>query len=96
MRAPMRETGSIHVRARRDVVLDILQRHVGRGALVRPDRLEARGSTYVLRESAEGTHIFHAREEDKTLALRRRDELRLAVQADLFQVQRLVEASRRP
>lgn len=94
MRAPLRETGSILVRARKDVVLDILQRHVGGGALVRPDRLEARGATYVVRDLGDDTHVFHARHGENGLAPGRRGELRLAVQAELYQLQRLVEAAR--
>lgn len=100
MRVPLRETGSILVRAREDEVLDILRRQLGDAALVAPGRLEsARGrtvATYVVRKDAGGTRVVHARSEDAPVALGRapREELRRQVEADLFQLQRLVDATR--
>ena len=97
MRVEVRETGSILVKAPKDDVLDVLQRVVQGGALVRPDRLVASGSTYVVRDAAEGTQVFHMRSESAAVAIaaREREELRRAVQADLFQLQRVFEVKQR-
>lgn len=97
MKVPIRETGSILVRARKDEVLDILRRHVQGASMVAPDRLVAGAGTYVLREAGDGTHVFHARSDDALVPFGRRprEDLRMAVQSDLFELQRLVEANRR-
>lgn len=97
MRVRLRETGSILVKARKDEVLDMLQAVVKGGALVRPDRLEGRGSTYVVREAPDGTRVIHMRSEDAAVAMasREREVLRRAVESDLFQLQRVFEAKAR-
>lgn len=93
MRVHLRETGSILVRARKDEVLDILQTVVKNGAIVRPDRLEGAGSTYVVQEAPEGTRVIHMRSESAAVAMasREREVLRRAVQSDLFQLQRVFD-----
>ncbi len=86
----VRETGSIIVPARKDEVLGVLGQIIGSGARVGPDRFESFGSTYVLRERGDATQIIHARSESTPMALahREREELRRAVQSDLFDLQR--------
>lgn len=93
MRVQLRETGSILVQARREDVLDVLQSAVKNAELVAPDRLEARGSTYVVRQGANGVQIIHARSESTPVALatREREELRREVESDLFRLQRLFD-----
>jgi hypothetical protein len=93
MRVQVRETGSILVQARKSEVLDVLRRTMEDGALVAPDRLEAAGSTYIVREGPAGTRVIHARNEmaPMTLVARERDELRRAVEADLFRLRGLFE-----
>lgn len=94
MRLELRETGSIRVNARKDLVLEVLQRHVRDGAM-RGDRIESPGNTYVVRESDAGTEVFHARRENVpvTATGRDREALRQAVQADLFELRRVLEIS---
>lgn len=96
MRVELRETGSIRVSARKDEVLAVLKRHV-RGAAVRGDRVEAEGTSYVLRDMPEGTQVIHARHESAPVPLATRDRaaLRQAVQADLFELARAFEVQRR-
>lgn len=99
MRLPVRETGSIIVRAGEDEVLDILRRRLGDATETSPGRLEsARGhcvATYVVRAGAVGTRVVHARSEDARVALGRgpREELRRRVESDLFELHRVIEAS---
>jgi len=90
MRMPLRETGSILVSAEKDDVLSLLER-VGGGTRVGPDRIEGLGGTYVVRPTAKGTQVIHARrgEASVTTATREREELRSAVASDLFAIQRL-------
>lgn len=97
MRIPLRETGSILVKARKDDVLAVLQRVMKDGALVTPDRVEQAGSAYVLRESGEGTRVIHVRSGTAGVALapREREVLRRAVESDLFQLQRVLEVQAR-
>lgn len=89
MRVPLRETGSIVLHARKDEVLDVLRRSA-QGALVAPDRIESDGSTYIVREARAGTQVIHARQASAAIALatREREELRRAVESDLFRLQR--------
>lgn len=96
MRLELRETGSIRVSAGKDRVLDVLQRHV-RDAAMRGDRVESPDRTYVVREMADGTHVFHARRGSVpvTASAREREALRTAVQADLFELRRVLEISPR-
>lgn len=96
MRLELRETGSIRVSARKDRVLEVLQRHLRDGAM-RGDRIESPGNTYVVRENEDGTDVFHARRESVpvTATSRDRDALRQAVQADLFELRRVLEISPR-
>lgn len=93
MRVPLRETGSILVKAGRDEVFDVLQRVLKDGAVVAPDRIEGVGSTYVVRDAPEGTRVIHVRTESAGVALasREREVLRRAVESDLFQLQRVLE-----
>jgi hypothetical protein len=53
-------------------------------------RLEARRSTWVLREEDGGTLVVHAR--TKHLFFAQPDELRRSVQADLFELRKHFEA----
>lgn len=95
MRLLLRETGSIVVHAPPADVLDLLARRQ-EGHVVAPDRYESEGSAYVLRESEDGTRVFHVREERAAVAAtsREREVLRRAVQADLFELARVFEVSR--
>jgi hypothetical protein len=89
MRAALRETGSILVRAPADAVFEAL-RTFEPGLRAEGDRrLESDFSTFVLREAPGGTHVIHARREDATLSASRRprDELRAQVELDLFRLQ---------
>lgn len=97
MRVHLRETGSILVKARKDEVLDVLQRVLHEGALVRPDRVERADSTYVVREGEEGTRVIHMREGTRPVAVatREREALRRAVESDLFQLQRVLDVTGR-
>jgi hypothetical protein len=97
MRVHLRETGSILVKARKNEVLDVLQRVLHGGALVTPDRIEGVGSTYVVRESLDGTRVIHMREDTSAVALatRERETLRRAVESDLFQLQRVFDVKAR-
>ena len=96
MRVELRETGSIRVSARKDRVLEVLQRHVLDGAM-RGDRIESASNTYVVREREDGTHVFHMRRGNAPVALagRDREALRQAVAADLFELQRVLEINQR-
>lgn len=104
MRVAIRETGSILVNAPRDEVLDLLRSKMsgepGRVSVhetgLRADRPGDRVLTFVLREAPGGTQVIHARSERAPVSLfsKPRDDLRLAVQAELFQVRHLVEATR--
>lgn len=95
MRVEARETGSICVSARKERVIEVLRSHV-RGAAMRGDRIEAPGHTYVVHERADGTHVFHARRGSLRLtALREREALRHAVQADLYELRRILEVNPR-
>ncbi|HVM44615.1 MAG TPA: hypothetical protein VM582_01670 [Candidatus Thermoplasmatota archaeon] len=96
MRLDLRETGSIRVSARKEEVLEVLRRYVRDGD-VRGDRVEARGNTYVVRESDGGTQIVHMRRESAPVAAASRDReaLRKAVQADLYELRRVLELNRR-
>lgn len=102
MRVAIRETGSILVRAPRDEVLALLRHKLEHepGLRVSDNRLEsAREGTYVLRDApGGGTRVIHARSLPAPVGVfpRPREELRHAVQADLFQVQRLAEMGREP
>lgn len=97
MRVQVRETGSILVKARKDDVLDVLQRVVKDGSMVKPDRLEGAGSTYVVREGPDGTVVFHMRSQSAVVPTTSRDRetLRREVQADLFQLQRVFDVQAR-
>jgi hypothetical protein len=97
MRVHLRETGSIHVKARKDEVLDILRSAMKNGAVVAPDRLEGRGATFVVRDEADGTRVYHMRSEAASVAAasREREVLRRAVQSELFQLQRVFEVKPR-
>lgn len=97
MRLQVRETGSILVKARKDDVLDVLRRVVKDGSFTSPDRLEGDGSTYVVREAADGTQVFHMRSQSVVVPTtsRERETLRREVQADLFQLQRVFEVQAR-
>lgn len=96
MRVALRETGSILVRAPRDEVMDVLRRSVLDAAQVAPDRLRAPASTYVLRETRDGTQVILARSEDAQVPSRaQRDDLRREVESDLFRLQRLFEVRNR-
>jgi len=96
MRVELRETGSIRVNARKERVLEVLQGHVLGGAM-HGDRIESASNTYVVRESAGGTQVFHLRRESAPVALagRDREALRQAVQADLFELARVLEINPR-
>jgi hypothetical protein len=93
MRVQLRETGSILVHARKDDVLDFLRRSVQPGASIMDDRIEGAGSTYIVREARSGTQVIHARQASASvpLATREREDLRRAVESDLFRLQRLFE-----
>ena len=97
MRVQLRETGSILVPADRDEVLDVLQRVVRHGSRIGADRLESAGSTYVVQERPEGTRVVHMRSSSSPVptAAREREELRRAVQADLFQLQQVFQVKAR-
>lgn len=97
MRVEVRETGSILVKARKDDVLDVLRRVVKDGSFVGPDRLVGAGSTYVVREAADGTQVFHMRSGSASVPVsaRERETLRREVQSDLFQLQRVFDVKRR-
>lgn len=102
MVAALRETGSILVRAPRDQVYDLLYRRLAHEPSLRAvpaQRLEAAGGsgdrlrTFVLRDEAGGTRVIHARcEPVATSLLKGPNNLRLAVQAELYQLQNLVQA----
>lgn len=103
MGAAIRETGSILVRAPRDRVFEALRHRLAAEPGVRAldgARLEAergdRRTTYVLRDAPDGTRVILARTEPalRGLFAGPREELRTAVQAELFQVQRLLGADR--
>ena len=96
VRVEIRETGSIRVSADKDRVLDVLRTHV-RGADVHGDRVDAPGGAYVVREGSDGTHVYHLRRERTGVATaqREREVLRQAVKADLFELRRMLEISRR-
>ena len=96
MRVELRETGSILVSARKERVLEVLQRHVHDGAM-RGDRIESENNTYVVREGDDGTHVFHLRRGSAPMALAGRDRemLRQAVKADLFELRRVLEINQR-
>lgn len=100
MRVPLRETGSIVLQAPRDEVSDLLERQLGRepGFRRSAQRIEAgRGDemqTFVLFDAPEGrTRVVHARTEKATFGNlnRPREELREAVEAELFRLQRMLE-----
>lgn len=105
MRVALRETGSILVQAPREQVMDLLRTKMatepGRVSVmetrVRADRPGDRVLTFILRDAPGGTQVIHARSERAPLGLssKPRDDLRLAVQAELFEVRHLAEASRR-
>lgn len=93
MRLEVRETGSVLVKAGKDDVIDVLRRAMKDGTFVGPDRLVGSGSTYVVREAPDGTQVFHMRSESAAVAIagRERETLRRAVQADLFELQRVFD-----
>lgn len=101
-----RETGSVVLPAPRERVFQILRQQVdpARVAIAEgTDRLvvETHGarSTFVLRDAPGGqTRLVHARSTRPGLVSFFTPETRLreAVEADLFRVQRLVDAERRP
>lgn len=93
MRVELRETGSILVKAGKDDVMDVLRRVVKDGSVVAPGRLVGARSTYVVRDAPDGTQVFHMRSENAPLptASRERETLRRAVQADLFELQRVLD-----
>lgn len=93
MRLELRETASIRVSARKDEVMDVLERRLRGSARTAPDRIESDRSTYVVREDAPGSgaQVFHMRRERATVGAtgRGREELRRAVRSDLFELQQL-------
>lgn len=93
MRVQLRETGSILVPAHKDEVMEVLQRTLQDGALTAPDRIEGRGGTYILREGRRGTQVIHALQGTASvpLATRGREDLRRAVESDLFRLKQLFE-----
>lgn len=90
MRVALRETGSILVSASEQDVMELLERLVD-GHRTAPGRVEGLGGIYVVRPSANGTQVIHARrgEAGVAMATREREELRSAVASDLFAIQRL-------
>lgn len=106
MRVALRETGSILVNAPRDQVMDLLRTKManepGRVRVmdtrVQADRPGDRVHTFILRDAPGGTQVIHARSERAPITLfsKPREDLRLAVQAELFEVRHLVEATRQP
>lgn len=101
MRASIRETGSILVNAPRDRVYELLRSRLATEPDLReaPDRIEAFRpgvglTTFILRDAPGGTRLIHGRSRDAPMVPtnRPRDELRAAVAAELFDVQRVVEA----
>ncbi len=98
-----RETGSVTLPASRDKVFEIVRDQLDPASTVTTtghERVDLiRGSdrsTFVLRDVPGGTRVFHARVERPGLRslLGPRDELREAVEADLFRIQRLVDLTR--
>lgn len=93
MRVQLRETGSILVQAGKDEVMDVLRRNLVEAAIVSNDRIEGHGRTYIVREGSRGTQVIAARRGSAPvrLATKDREELRRAVESDLFRLQRLFE-----
>lgn len=88
----LRETGSILVRAPRDQVFEALRADLRGEPTLRAEgarRLETRLSTFVLRDAPGGTQVIHARQQEASLAAmtRPRQELRAAVEFELFKLQ---------
>lgn len=105
MRVPIRETGSILVKAPRDTVFEVLRHRLADQPGLRTEparRLEATkagtGSTFILRDAPGGTQVILARRQDVPLPNLRgpREELRESVEAELFRVQRIVDAMTPP
>jgi len=96
MRLDIRETGSIRVPADKERVLEILRAHL-RDAAIRGDRIDTSTGAYVVRAASDGTRIYHSRHEKApvTLAGRDRETLRRAVQADLYELRRVLELNPR-
>lgn len=94
--AQIRETGSIVVSAPRERVFAHLRaRMAGEPGLHEgADRLDGRARSFVLRDAPGGTRIIHARSRESAFvpSWRGRDELRAAVAAELFDLQRAVES----
>ncbi|GEM_PF-3906945 len=92
MRAALRETGSILVRAPRDRVFEAIKEAMEGEPDLRAEaarRVESPFSTFVLRDApGGGTEVIHARRESLTLGASRRprDELRAQVELDLFRL----------
>ncbi len=87
---PLRETGSILVKAPREAVFQMLGQQPDLRA-TSETRLESSSRTFVLRDAPGGTQVIHARTE-RSLNFQRRTDLRIAVEAELFRLQRLAEA----
>ena len=84
---PLRETGSIVVAAPPERVASALEQRAAQQ--VAPGRFESGAGTFVLRQTASGTRVVHAR----TGAFGTpREDLRHRVEAELFLVRRLVES----
>lgn len=94
-----RETGSIRLHAPRERVQHVLARWMEtdpHARLVAPDRFESadearRVSTFILREEGDATRVIHAKSAPMALG-RGRPPLREEVEAELAQVERLVQA----
>lgn len=92
---PIRETGSIVVPAPRARVYELLSRRFEReaGVLAIPSqRISTSRETFVLRDAPGGTRVVLARTGAGFAFLPKpREDLRLAVESELFHIQKLVE-----
>lgn len=97
MRVAVRETGSVTVPAAKDEVMELLRHTLQGAAQTAPDRIRAAESTYVVRETENGTQIILARREDLPVPLGNgpRSQLRRGVESDLFRLQRLFDVKSR-
>lgn len=93
MRAPLlRETGSILIRAPRQRVYDELKASLADQPNLHAEaarRLDTDMATFVLRDAPGGTEVIHARSANAALPVmtRPREELRAAVELELFKLQ---------
>lgn len=83
----LRETGSLEIPAPRGEVEELLLLKGAKRA--GSHRLEGKRSTWVLRETDEGTLVIHAR--TSPLLFAQPDDLRRSVQSDLFELRKHFE-----